>query len=84
MRKPVLRFDSVNRVKTDKSQLLRIVLTPEGIIEVDPSGKMNGRGVYMSPTKETLQKAITTKALERSLECKIPDEVYQKIGRYVK
>lgn len=84
MKKPVLRFDSVNKVKVEKSTLLRIVKTPEGQIEVDPTGKMNGHGVYMSPTKETLDKAIKTHALERALECKIPDEVYKKIGRYVK
>jgi predicted RNA-binding protein YlxR (DUF448 family) len=84
MRKPVLRFDSVNKVKADKSSLLRIVKTPEGKVEVDPSGRMNGHGVYMAPTKETLDKAIKTQALEKALETSISPEVYAKIGRYVK
>jgi uncharacterized protein len=84
MKKPVLRFDSVNRIKADKTSLLRIVKTPEGKVEVDPSGRMNGHGVYMAPTKETLEKAIKTKVLERELGCPISAEVYAKIGRYVK
>lgn len=84
MKKPVLRFDSVNKVKTDKSLLLRIVKTQEGQIEVDPSGRMNGHGVYMAPNQETLKKAKETHALEKALQSPIPDEVYEKIGRYVK
>jgi len=84
MKKPVLRFDSVNKVKVEKSLLLRIVKTPEGKIEVDPTGKMNGHGVYMSPTRETLEKAKKTNALGRALEATISEEVYLKIGRYVK
>jgi predicted RNA-binding protein YlxR (DUF448 family) len=84
MKKPVLRFDSVNKTKADKSTLLRIVKTPEGQVEVDPTGRMNGHGVYMAPTKETLAKAIQTKALDKALGCQVTKDVYDKIGRYVK
>ncbi len=84
MKKPVLRYDCVNKIKADKSTLLRIVKTPEGTIEVDPSGRMNGHGVYMAPNKETLLKAQKTHDLERALESPINDEIYEKIGRYVK
>ncbi|MBP3713262.1 MAG: YlxR family protein [Bacilli bacterium] len=84
MKKIVLRYDCVNKIKVEKSTLLRIVKTPEGKIEVDPSGKLNGHGVYLTPNKETLDKAIKTKALEKALETNIPEEVYLKIGRYVK
>lgn len=83
MKKPVMRFDCVNRIKTDKNSLLRIVLTPEHTVEVDPSGKMNGRGVYLTPNQETLDKAIKTRALEKALGTAVPEEVYKKIGRYL-
>ncbi len=83
MKKEILRFDCINKIKTDKSSLLRIVLTPNKTVEVDPSGKMNGRGVYLTPNKATLEKAIKTKGLEKALGVKIPEEIYQKIGRYL-
>ncbi|MCI2069215.1 MAG: DUF448 domain-containing protein [Bacilli bacterium] len=84
MKKPVLRFDSVNKVKAEKDSLLRIVLTPSGQVEVDPSGRINGHGVYMAPTVETLKKAQLSKALDKALGVEIPEEVFVKIGRYVK
>lgn len=83
MKKVVTRFDCINKIKADKSTLLRIVLTPEGEIEVDPSGKKNGRGVYLTPNKQTLELAIKTKGLEKALGVKIPDNIYTKIGRYL-
>ncbi len=83
MKKEVLRFDCINKIKVDKSTLLRIVLTPEGEIEVDPSGKKNGRGVYLTPNRKTLDLAIKTKGLEKALGVKIPDKIYEKIGRYL-
>lgn len=77
------RLDCVNRVKKNKSELLRIVLTPEGTIEVDPTGKMNGRGAYLTPDEATLELAKKSRRLEKSLKIKIDDEVYKKIGRYL-
>lgn len=83
MKKPVERFDCVNRIKLEKSLLLRIVKCPDGTIEVDPSGKMNGRGAYLKADSATLEKAIKTRALERALETKISEEIYKKIQRYL-
>ena len=74
MKSIVERFDCVNKVKAEKSTLLRIVKTPNGTVEVDPTGKINGRGAYLKADKATLEKA---------LEVKISDEVYEKIGRYL-
>lgn len=83
MKSIVERFDCVNKVKAEKSTLLRIVKTPNGTVEVDPTGKINGRGAYLKAYKATLEKAKKTKALEKALEVKISDEVYEKIGRYL-
>ena len=80
MKSIVERFDCVNK---EKSTLLRIVKTPNGTVEVDPTGKINGRGAYLKADKATLEKAKKTKALEKALEVKISDEVYEKIGRYL-
>ena len=83
MKSIVERFDCVNKVKAEKSTLLRIVKTPNGTVEVDPTGKTIGRGAYLKADKATLEKAKKTKALEKALEVKISDEVYEKIGRYL-
>ena len=79
MNKTILRFDCVNRVKVDKSTLLRIVKSPEGDILVDPTGKMNGRGAYLTPNKKTFELAKKSRALERTLKAKIPRKCIQRL-----
>lgn len=60
-----------------KKELIRVVRTPDGVIEIDssPAGKRPGRGAYLCRDKECLAKAIKAKRLERSLEQPISDEV---------
>lgn len=60
-----------------KTELIRVIKTPEGEISIDLTGKKNGRGSYICPTEACLKKAIKTKAIERSLECKISEEIYE-------
>lgn len=83
MKKPCYRFDCVNNSQQLKEKLLRIVATPDGRVEVDPTGRMNGRGAYLTPDRATLELARKNRRLERSLGVKIPEEVYIKISRYL-
>ena len=62
-----------------KKDLLRIVRTPEGQIKVDTTGKLNGKGAYISKSKEALELARKTKVLNRALESDIPDSIYEEI-----
>ena len=64
----------------DKSQLIRIVKTPDGIVELDPTGKRSGRGAYLCPSSACLQRAYKTKALQKALQCEIPAEVMEGIN----
>ena len=48
---------------------------------MDFGGKMNGRGAYICPNPECLRKVQRSKALERSLETPIPEEVYDRLVR---
>ncbi len=59
-----------------KRELLRVVRTPEGKVELDFTGKKNGRGTYICPNPACLKKVERSKRLERILEVAIPDEVY--------
>ena len=67
-----------------KKELLRIVRTPEGNLEVDTTGKANGRGAYLKKDISAVDTAKKNEALERSLEVKIPDEFYDTIKSYIK
>ncbi len=67
------------RERMDKRSLIRVVRTPEGEVKLDFSGKLSGRGAYICPKQECLQKAQRSKALDRSLEVPIPQEVYDRL-----
>lgn len=62
-----------------KKELIRIVRTPEGEIDVDPTGKKNGRGAYICPSLECLALAVKTKKLEKALDHVLGEEVIQKL-----
>ncbi len=69
------------RERKEKRQLIRVVRTPEGQVQLDFSGKLSGRGAYLCPQPECLKKAQRSKALERSLEVPIPQEVYDRLEK---
>ena len=48
---------------------------------LDFGGKMNGRGAYLCPNPDCLKKAIRSKALDRSLEVAIPEDVYARLEK---
>lgn len=83
VRKIPLRTCVVTKEKLPKKELLRIVRTPEGNIEVDETGKLNGRGAYIKKDLAVLEKAKKTSALEKKLECKIEDNVYEIIKKSI-
>ena len=62
-----------------KKEMMRVIKTAEGDINLDITGKKNGRGAYLCMQKECLQKARKNKGLERSFKMSIPEEVYQTL-----
>ena len=64
-----------------KRELIRVVRSPENTISLDFKGKAQGRGAYVCKNQDCLKKAIKSKALERSLEVSIPDEIYTQLER---
>lgn len=59
-----------------KSELIRVVRSPEGEISLDKTGKKSGRGAYICKSLSCFKKARQKKRIETSLECEIPNEVY--------
>ena len=67
-----------------KAELIRVVKPPEGDCFVDRTGRANGRGAYIGDSVACLRKVQKSKALERALEIRIPDEVYEQLAASVK
>lgn len=63
----------------NKNELIRIVKNKENEINIDKTGKMNGRGAYICDDIKCLEKAIKTKKLERVFETNISDEIYENL-----
>ena len=79
MKKIPERTCVVTKEKTQKKDLLRVVRDKEGNVSIDETGKSNGRGAYLKKDAEVINKARTTKILERVLEVPIPDEIYEEM-----
>lgn len=62
-----------------KNELLRVVRTPEGEIVLDFTGKKSGRGAYICKNVSCLKKARKSGRIGKSLDCVIPDEVYDRM-----
>ncbi len=62
-----------------KSELVRVVRTPEGEICVDPTGKKNGRGVYVCRDALCLEKARKARRIESAFSCRIEPEIYERL-----
>lgn len=80
-RKIPLRTCVITKENLPKSELLRIVRTPEGNVIVDTTGKANGRGAYIKKDINILEKAKKSKVLEKRLEVEINEDVYEEIRK---
>ena len=74
-----------------KRELIRVVKAPDttdtdgnvtaqGAVSLDLTGKKPGRGAYVCKSAECFQKARKARRFERSLSCKIPEEVYESMS----
>lgn len=62
-----------------KNTLIRVLRTPDGEVVLDLTGKKSGRGAYICKSTSCFKKARKAKRLETSLECPIPEEVYDRM-----
>ena len=74
----------------EKRELIRVVKAPDtkdengeiiakGEISLDLTGRKAGRGAYVCRNLACFENARKTRRFERSLSCKIPDEVYEQM-----
>jgi len=77
---PLRKCTGCNEMKP-KKELIRVLKTTEEEIILDKTGKKNGRGAYLCNSLDCFQKARKSKGLERSLQVKIPDEIYETLEK---
>jgi predicted RNA-binding protein YlxR (DUF448 family) len=61
------------RRKGPKHELLRIVRTPEGRLEIDEEAKKPGRGAYLCRIAACGKKALKGRGFQRKLNVSLPD-----------
>lgn len=79
IRKIPMRTCVVTREKCEKKDLLRVVRDNNGNVFVDDTNKANGRGAYLKKDKDVILKAKDSKVLERHLEVKVPESIYDEL-----
>jgi len=80
-RKIPMRKCVITGERKPKQELIRIVRESETAqVTVDPTGRKNGRGVYLHLTPEVVAKARKKNALGRHLETEVPEAVYEELA----
>lgn len=69
--------------KKEKNELIRIVKNNKNEITVDRTGKLEGRGAYICNNMECLEKAIKSKRIEKAIEAKISDEIFEQLKSFI-
>lgn len=62
-----------------KTELIRVVRSPEGEVSIDSTGKKSGRGAYICSDRDCLKKAVRSKRLDRTFGCEIGEELYERL-----
>lgn len=83
MKKIPLRMCVVTRERYPKQELIRVVVNKEGIVSVDETGKLNGKGAYIKKDIDVLNKAKNTKVLDRTLNVEINDDIYNELKNII-
>lgn len=79
MKKIVLRTCALTRERLEKKDLFRIVREPDGKVSIDDTYKINGKGCYLKKDKEVIEKALKNKVIDRNLNIKIPECLYEEL-----
>ena len=78
-RKIPLRKCVVTKEMKPKGELIRVVRNKEGEVFVDPSGKMNGRGAYLSKELNVIEKAEKSFVLNETFKTKIDSSLFDEL-----
>lgn len=66
---------------SDKRRFVRIVRTPDGHVEIDPTGKANGRGAYLCADPDCFEMARKRRRLDSALRVSLQEDDYIRLRR---
>jgi hypothetical protein len=67
-----------------KKDLIRVICTNDGVVEVDLSSKKPGRGAYLCPKRDCWEMGLKGNHLERALRTKLSSDSRQALIEYSK
>ena len=67
-----------------KSELLRLVRSPDGRFEIDPEQRRPGRGAYVCLSLDCVAQMTKRKGLDRSFRQAVPRDFYEEVAAYVR
>jgi predicted RNA-binding protein YlxR (DUF448 family) len=67
----------------EKKDLIRLVSTENGIVEIDAFGKKPGRGAYLCPKRTCWELALRKNRLDYVLRTRLNDDNRQILREYV-
>lgn len=67
-----------------KREYTRLVRTPDGTVEVDPTGKANGRGAYLHRSRRCWRRALDSSAISNALRVDLTDEDRERLWTYAR
>lgn len=62
-----------------KKEMMRIVRNKENEVFIDPTGKKNGRGAYISMDEMVIERAKEEKLLEKTFKVEIDPAIYEQL-----
>jgi hypothetical protein len=71
------------RENIEKRELVRVVRVDDHTLTFDETGKANGRGAYICPKLECLEKAKKSKAFSRILGVEMSEDLYNALKRVI-
>ncbi|MDF9866588.1 putative RNA-binding protein YlxR (DUF448 family) [Bacilli bacterium PM5-3] len=74
-----LRKCLVTREQFPKKELIRVVVNKDKEVNIDLSGKMNGRGAYLKLSKENIELAKKRSVLEKEFQVNDLDYIYDEL-----
>ena len=71
------------RTSGDKRGLVRIVRKPDGLVEVDLTGKKAGRGAYLCPRPECWEVALKKGRLDTALRTRLSADDRLRLSEFL-
>jgi len=69
------------KCKKPKKEMIRIIRTPDGKIEIDKTGKKSGRGAYLCGDVKCLDIAFRENSLNKSLKQDVPQQTLDELRK---